>query len=558
MSMVPIPAAAAEPIVVIDGRGWGHGVGMAQEGALHMGTAGASTEVILRQFYPGAGYGRARGPVRVPVVDAGGAPASTILGFPNGGEVRESTGADSAGFPVQVPRGGSVRLVFDGRRYRVEAVGRGVKAASAAPAAGPAGAPVGAPAVGPAGAGASSGATRRQVPPLPDSSTTTTAPGSPGPSPIPTPPGTPEPPPPTDPAPAPEPPEGEQPPPADGQPATPSSTRSLVAVPAEAGSIAVPARQATYRGTIEATAASGTFRLVNTVDIETYLKGMGEVLDPRWPPAALRAQAIAARTYALRAMAAGGEICDTERCQVYLGSQVEYGAMNRAVDDTRERVLTFGGGLISAVYSANGGGFSASPEEGFGTIGPDVPYLRSAPYPTKDPNPWSVTVSLRDVAARLGYRGTLSGVRIARTGPSQRAIEVTLDGSAGPRAVTGRAFDAALGLRSTLFTVRVEMGEAPPPPPADDGSLVQAPPEEAAAVAAGDVATGPVRIETPAESAARLALAADQRHDRRRHQLLVVAGWMVIAAAGAAVIVVRDSGLARRRSLRPRRRTKLI
>ncbi|MDQ3107850.1 MAG: hypothetical protein M3Q68_08625, partial [Actinomycetota bacterium] len=123
LALVPVSAAAQQdvvPVVVIDGKGFGHGVGMAQEGAFWMGAAGASTEQIFGQFYPGAGLGRARGPVRVPVLDAGTAPTSTLFNFPEGGEVRENGGGPSTnGFPVRVPAGGQVRIVFDGR-YRVE------------------------------------------------------------------------------------------------------------------------------------------------------------------------------------------------------------------------------------------------------------------------------------------------------------------------------------------------------------------------------------------------------------------------------------------------------
>jgi len=173
----------------------------------------------------------------------------------------------------------------------------------------------------------------------------------------------------------------------------------LWAFPATGGTVGVPAREArTYRGLIEATAVGGPLRLVNQLDVETYLKGMAEVRDASWPPAALRVQAIAARTYALRAMKIAGEICDTQRCQVYVGAAAEYGAMNAAVDQTRGQVLTYEGRLISSVYSSNAGGNSASPEEGFGTVNAGAPYLQPGPYLTHDPKPWRVEVALTDVA----------------------------------------------------------------------------------------------------------------------------------------------------------------
>ena len=140
--------------------------------------------------------------------------------------------------------------------------------------------------------------------------------------------------------------------------------------------------------------------------------------------------------------------------------------MNKAVNDTNRQVVVFGRSLASTVYSANGGGHSASREEGFGTAGDGFPYLRPAPYLTNDPSPWSVQVAMSDVAGRFGYRGTLTNVAIQQAGPSGRALQVVLDGSAGPKAVAGRSFAANLGLKSTLFTLHGGTADKAPPPPA--------------------------------------------------------------------------------------------
>ncbi|HVM06040.1 MAG TPA: SpoIID/LytB domain-containing protein, partial [Acidimicrobiales bacterium] len=284
--------------------------------------------------------------------------------------------------------------------------------------------------------------------------------------------------------------------PASGTPGRAASPRGLWAVPAEGGTVSVAARGSRYRGVIQAVAGDG-LRLVNHVDVEQYLRGMGEVRDPGWPAASLRAQAVAARTYALRAMGGGGELCDTQQCQVYLGAQVEYAAMDRAVTATRGQVVLFGKGLASTVYSANGGGFSASPEEGFGTTGAGYPYLRPAPYPTNDPGAWSLTVSLRDVAARIGYRGRIAAVATRTAGPSGRVLEVDVAGTGGARTVSGIDFDRALGLRSTMFTVRTgESATAPAPPPPADGPVQALPGGDAPA------ATGDLAVDTAAATAA--------------------------------------------------------
>ncbi|HWC09877.1 MAG TPA: SpoIID/LytB domain-containing protein, partial [Acidimicrobiales bacterium] len=260
-----------------------------------------------------------------------------------------------------------------------------------------------------------------------------------------------------------------------------TSTRPLWAVPRGGSSVALPAQGRRYRGVIRAEAAGGGLHLVNELDVEQYLRGMGEVLEPGWPAASLRAQAIAARTYALRAMATDGKLCDTQQCQVYLGETVEYAAMNKAVADTRGQVLVQGGALIEAVYSANGGGVSASPVEGFGADFGEFSYLRSAPYPTLDPSPWTVRLEPGAFAARVGYPGRPSAARVSQAGPSGRALEVTVDGDAGPLAIPGLRLVDILGLRSSLFTIRVGdpevVGDAEPGEPSTGAVGELRPPE---------------------------------------------------------------------------------
>lgn len=281
-------------------------------------------------------------------------------------------------------------------------------------------------------------------------------------------------------------------------------TGTLTVMPTGGGRVGVVPRGRRYRGTIEVAPVQGGLRFVNEVGVETYLRGMGEVRNPSWPAAGLQAQAIAARTYALRAMAAGGELCDTQRCQVYIGSDAEYAAMDKAVAATSGQVLLHGRSLASAVYSANAGGYSATPEEGFGMPGSSYPYLRAAPYRTDKSDDWTVTIALRDVARRLNYRGEVTEVRVVTRGPSGRATTLALVGSAGEKPVRGLDFDAALGLRSTLFNLRMVMVSQVAT--LEDGSMLQAPPEEASALtsepaATPEVATPPAPMRVGSQKA---------------------------------------------------------
>lgn len=492
------------PVLVLDGTGWGHGVGLSQWGAEYLARTGQSTDQILATFYPGAGLGQATGPVRVAVHNP--SRSTTTLSFPQGGEVRSGLGADQApGFPVRVGPGGRVRITYDGS-YRVEAL-----------------------------VGAQSGATATRYqqdpcslvtvctsPPPPTtppttapSTTTTTAPPPPPPSgPGTTQPGNPGSTPP--------------PPPSSGGGGA-GSSQPVWAVPAGGGVTTVDERGREYRGVIEATGA-GDLRLVNHIDVEDYLRGMAEV-PSTWPAAAVQAQTIAARTYALRATRTGGELCDDARCQVYVGRTAESPGQSAAVAASAKRVLTYDGALAAAVYSADAGGMSATTLEGFGTPDGVYPYLQAVRYDTDNPLPWHTEVALSDVAARAGYRGSITGVRVGRTGPSGRALEVVLSGSAGDLAVDGRRFAQSLGLRSTRFAAAIGSADAAPPPPPPDEGVIQAMPDDAAAIARRPA--GPAvgdRFERSTGGTTRSAAPGlPDALDPRRHPLTLIA---VVAAAG--------------------------
>ncbi len=454
-------AAAAVPVVVLNGKGFGHGVGMAQDGAYWMGRAGSSDTQILGQFYPGTTMGTITGNVRVAV----GGGSGSVLSFPQGGVVTGGTPPNLA-----IPPGGRVVLSDNGGRYLAQT------SYSAGSAANPGAQPKLAPAVGQAGAAGPAltpsscalpllGCSPTPPPPSTPPTTgphTTTTPAPPGTVPSTT---TPNPTPSPGPGPSPGPTPGPTPspsPPTTAKPAPPStaSASPLLATAASGSTIGVGSRR--FRGSIQLVGGS----LINQLNVEDYLRGMGEVLDPSWPAASLQAQAIAERTYAIRYMQTSGQICADTRCQVYLGAQVEYPAMDQAVAATRGQVLTYGGSLASTVFSANGGGYEATPQEGFGGSDPGNPYLRAAPYPTNDPGAWTTSVGLSNLAGVFGYHGTITDVTVSQKGPSGRALAVSLVGSSGTQVVPGLVFASSLNLRSTLFTPQVGSASAAPPVPA--------------------------------------------------------------------------------------------
>jgi SpoIID/LytB domain protein len=217
-------------------------------------------------------------------------------------------------------------------------------------------------------------------------------------------------------------------------------------------------------------------------------------------------------------MAANGEICDTQRCQVYKGVNGEFPGQIDAVNTTLGTTLEFGGRYASAVFSANAAGFSATPQEGFGTSNESHPYLVATPYATRSPDPWQVRIGLADLARRLGYPGAATGARVATTGPSGRPLAIEIDGDRGPMRYSAHEADSAMGLRSTMWEMRIELADVAPEAP-DAVALIQAPPDEVGAAIAKETEIA-IRASTSSDRAARRAtttlVAGATTHDARR------------------------------------------
>lgn len=551
-------AGAEETVLTIEGRGFGHGVGMAQDGAHWMGLAGRSASQILTTFYPGTVLGKRAGSVRVPLTSGG----AITLGFPVGGSVGS----------LKIGVGGSARITTVGGVLRATAVTVATAQADSTALASIAVINVKAP----LRFLRSVGVLRSQASPVDPASI----------EPVPTLVPSAEPPatvavalPTAEAVPSAEPaapiPQAAEPPQASplGQDAGAllgEAGAATTTAPAAAGTlldakssgvIVVAGRQ--YRGRVELREAAGVIRVTNVIDVEDYLRGMGEILTPQWPAATLQAQAMVARTYALRAMATTGEVCPTQRCQVYLGAKAEYKEMDSAVKATRGKVVMYKGALAATFYSASGGGTIASPEEAFGGVGKTIPYLRAGLYVTGDILPWTVTMRLGEIGRRVGYRGIPSAVTVTKVGPSGRAIEVTVDGSGGALKVGGPAFDAALDLKSTFFTL--SSGHSPDAVSAvgGAGSTTAEPtssttlvPESSTTTSAATVTaiepatssstvavagagpTGRVRVQTPTPAAKAASAVPVDRDNSTRTTTMLLGGVGALLAVG---VIVRRS-----------------
>ncbi len=226
-----------------------------------------------------------------------------------------------------------------------------------------------------------------------------------------------------------------------------------------------------YRGLIELRRTpAGRLTAINEVDLEQYLYGVikGEI-DPRWPPEAVKAQAVAARTLALDALSPssakyaseGYALRATTDSQVYLGVQGEDPAGIAAVDATRGLIMTYGGQPIFAAYHSNSGGHTEDSENVWGTV---YPYLRGVPDPYALDAPgiqWTASLPVGAVEGSLRRGGVdaegLRAVVPARVTPWGRAVTVRLMEEAGrAQEISANQFRLLVGpsvIRSTMFIV---------------------------------------------------------------------------------------------------------
>lgn len=227
----------------------------------------------------------------------------------------------------------------------------------------------------------------------------------------------------------------------------------------------------TYRGYLTFAQKAGALTAVNVVDLEEYIYGVVPAEMPvSYGLEALKAQALAARTYALTKIYAhknnGYELCDTIHCQVYKGYGFENATSNKAVDDTEGMVIYHNGTPIEAVFSASTGGYTENSENVWNT---EVPYLRAVPELAEyTNNPWTKTVTLSELdnlTKRQGNDiGTVQDIVITKLSTGGRVQEMKIVGSTGEKVLTKENirtyFSPVCGsLPSKMFTINGKGGQ---------------------------------------------------------------------------------------------------
>jgi len=263
-------------------------------------------------------------------------------------------------------------------------------------------------------------------------------------------------------------------------------------------------QQRGYRGRLQVLVGSSALQAVNHVPLEAYLPSVvASEMPASWPQAALRAQAVAARTYALRQRkpAAAFDVSATVSSQVYKGVEVETPSTRQAVVSTRGQVLMFGPGLANTVFHSSAGG---STENSGDLWSQQLPYLVSVPdFDQHSPvHAWQLRLEPEQLQKAFGEIGGAQRIDVLATSGSGRVRQARVTGPAGTLVLTGAQLRSRLGLRSTMVRFEVlapELAALPtslpalPPLPSQPLSSQPSDPESQAP---GQVLL-PVQVPTP-------------------------------------------------------------
>ncbi len=212
-----------------------------------------------------------------------------------------------------------------------------------------------------------------------------------------------------------------------------------------------------FRGTLTVTAAGKTLSVVNSVALDEYVRGVVSSEMPRtWPLEAIKAQAVAARSFALSHVRGSAfDVYADTRDQVYGGIAAETSIGDRAVAETAKQVLLYRGKVATTFFFSSSGGRTAALTDVFAGSKP-TPYLVSVPDPYDTASPYHtwgpVVVGGAGASRKLGIPGLLDLQSVPTSG---RAKSILVTGRNGEAIVPAGDVRRALGLRSTWIRIGV-------------------------------------------------------------------------------------------------------
>jgi stage II sporulation protein D len=371
----PAAAWSSESDFLIEGHGWGHGIGMSQWGCYGYAKHGWAYRAILKHYYTGITFGDAAN-IDVRVRLRSGLSAVKV-------SCPKAYSATGSGSPLEIPAGATATTTYVNGSYRVVA-----------------------------------GSVRKDF----------------------------------------------------GSPVTftPSSGSLRVLTATDLGDTGP------YRGAVRVVRGGGSLMMINSVPLESYLRGsVPHEVSPSWPSEALRAAACAARAFALgsrKPTESWDVYCDV-RSQAYVGIGIEDPRTDAAVKATAGVVPVYKGKPILAVYFSCSGGHTENIEDGWPGASA-IPYLKGVDDPYDYYGSLHDWGPLRRTAAQiggpLGAKGSLRAVYTVKRGSSPRIVKAALIGSGGVKFMDGNELRVKLGLNST-WAVFTSMSISPAP--RDDASV---------------------------------------------------------------------------------------
>lgn len=227
-----------------------------------------------------------------------------------------------------------------------------------------------------------------------------------------------------------------------------------------------------YRGSIILKKdSSGLLTVINHVDLEDYIASVIAVeMSPSFNIEALKAQAVCARTYALKNMnkhsSRGFDLCASVDCQAYKGVSVESETTNRAARETAGVVMKYNGQIIDAVYSATSGGYTEDVKYVWGS---NIPYLKAVEdkYESKSVygSSWEKELSVEkatEIMNNKGYElGTITNIEVTESTEHGTATKLVVTGTEGEKIFTKEGCRLAFGTvtLSQAFTVTAKSSE---------------------------------------------------------------------------------------------------
>jgi SpoIID/LytB domain len=214
-----------------------------------------------------------------------------------------------------------------------------------------------------------------------------------------------------------------------------------------------------YRGSLEVRRLTDSdMTVINVVSLQEYLYGnVPPEIGGKSHPEALKAQALASKMYAINNIGKHGktgfDLCTTTSCQVYKGYSVEIASCNAAIDDVKDKIITYNGKLAGQIYYfASSGGRT---EDVANVWGGSVPYLKSVEDKYEKIYSWTQTLRASDINAKIPSLGHVLGMSILDTSEAGRVTKLAVRGDKrnDPVEYNRNNCSSVFGLKSQLYTI---------------------------------------------------------------------------------------------------------